>query len=155
MKTYEVWENKQVNDKWGATTNELVKVDTARVSISTKSTLNINKDMKYAEVTHMGLKENRNLKSNQVLCLDALYDGTTSGQTVGGYVKGGSALDINFLICPTTTPIAVTKQDNMRIFSPDVNQAADEWSMDYRRYHELWVLDSRKDSIYLCTKASS
>ena len=72
MKTFEVWENKQVNDKWGATTNELVKVDTARVSISTKSTLNINKDMKYAEVTHIGLTENRNLKRNQVLCLDAL-----------------------------------------------------------------------------------
>lgn len=92
---------------------------------------------------------------NRMYTAITLYDGTTSGQTVGGYVKGGSALDINFLICPTTTPIAVTKQDNMRIFSPDVNQAADEWSMDYRRYHELWVLDSRKDSIYLCTKASS
>lgn len=92
---------------------------------------------------------------NRMYTAITLYDGTTGGQTAGGYVKGGSALDINFLICPTTTPIAVTKQDNMRIFSPDVNQAADEWSMDYRRYHELWVLDSRKDSIYLCTKASS
>lgn len=89
---------------------------------------------------------------NRLYTAITLYDGKTSGQEAGGYVKGATAKDINFIICPQTTPIAVTKQDNMRIFSPDVNQAADAWSMDYRRYHELWVLDKQKSSIYLNTK---
>lgn len=89
---------------------------------------------------------------NRMYTAITLYDGKTSGQTAGGYVKGTSALDINFIICPTDVPIAVTKQDNMRIFSPDVNQSADAWSMDYRRYHDLWVLKNQETSIYLNTK---
>ena len=89
---------------------------------------------------------------NRMYTAITLYDGRTAGQEVGGYVKGATAKDINFMIMPTTVPIAVTKQDNMRIFTPDVNQAADEWSMDYRRYHDLWVLNNKKSSIYLNTK---
>ena len=89
---------------------------------------------------------------NRMYTAITLYDGKTSGQKAGGYVKGTSALDINFIICPTDVPIAVTKQDNMRIFSPDVNQSADAWSMDYRRYHDLWVLKNQETSIYLNTK---
>lgn len=89
---------------------------------------------------------------NRMYTAITLQDGRTSGQEAGGYVKGETAKDINFMIMPTSTPIAITKQDNMRIFSPDVNQGADEWSMDYRRYHDLWILDSKKASIYLNTK---
>lgn len=57
---------------------------------------------------------------NRMYTAITMYDGTTTSQEVGGYVKGSTAKDINFLICPQSTPIAVTKQDNMRIFSPDV-----------------------------------
>ena len=89
---------------------------------------------------------------NRMYTAITLYDGTTSGQEAGGYVKGSTAKDINFVIMPTATPIAVTKQDNMRIFSPDINQSADAWQMDYRRYHELWVLKNKESSIYLNTK---
>lgn len=70
-------------------------------------------------------------------------------QTGGGYVKGGSAKDINFMILPRSTPIAVTKQDIMRIFDPQTNQKANAWAMDYRRYHDLWILDNRIDSVYI------
>lgn len=89
---------------------------------------------------------------NRMYTAITLNDGRTVGQEVGGYKKGSSAKDINFMIMPTTTPIAITKQDNMRIFSPDVNQSADEWAMDYRRYHDLWVLKNKQSSIYLNTK---
>ena len=89
---------------------------------------------------------------NRMYTAITLYDGVTTGQEVGGYVKGTTAKDINFMLMPMTTPIAVTKQDNMRIFTPDVNQSADAWQMDYRRYHELWVLENKKSSIYLNTK---
>lgn len=70
-------------------------------------------------------------------------------QTAGGYVKGGSAKDINFLILPRETPIAVTKQDIMRIFDPQTNQKANAWAMDYRRYHDLWILDNKINSVYI------
>lgn len=70
-------------------------------------------------------------------------------QTGGGYVKGGSAMDINFIIMPRSTPIAVTKQDTLRIFDPQTNQDANAWAMDYRRYHDLWVPDNRVASIYV------
>lgn len=89
---------------------------------------------------------------NRMYTAITLNDGRTTGQEAGGYAKGATAKDINFMIMPTSTPIAVTKQDNMRIFTPDVNQQADEWSMDYRRYHDLWVLNNKKSSIYLNTK---
>ena len=81
-----------------------------------------------------------------------LYDGKTSSQEAGGYAKGNTAKDINFFICQRTTPIAVTKQDVMRIFDPNINQSLNAWQMDYRRFHDLWVLDNKLDSIFLNIK---
>lgn len=90
--------------------------------------------------------------SNRMYTAITMYDGSTSGQEAGGYTKGTSAKDINFLICPRTTPIAVTKQDIMRIFDPTINQKLNAWQMDYRRFHDIWVLDNKLDSIYLNIK---
>lgn len=90
--------------------------------------------------------------SNRMYTAITIYDGTTSGQEAGGYVKGSSALNINFLVLPQTTPIAITKQDVMRIFDPLTNQKANAWQMDYRRFHDIWVLDNKLDSIYLSIK---
>lgn len=81
-----------------------------------------------------------------------LFDGKTGGQEAGGYAKGAKALDVNFFVCPRTTPIAVTKQDKMKIFTPDQNQDADAWKMNYRRYHDIWVLDNKLNSIYVSIK---
>ncbi len=78
-----------------------------------------------------------------------INDGKTSGQEKGGYEKGTSAKNLNFFICPVTTPIAVTKQDIMRIFDPTINQKLNAWQMDYRRFHDMWILDNKLDSIYL------
>lgn len=89
---------------------------------------------------------------NRMYTAIQLYDGSSDGQTAGGYIKGTSAKDINFIICPLTTPIAISKQDDLRIFDPKINQKFSGWSMDYRRYHELWVKDKQKGSIYLNTK---
>lgn len=90
--------------------------------------------------------------SNRMYTAITLYDGKTTSQEAGGYTKGDSAKDINFFICPRTTPIAVTKQDLMRIFTPLTNQKANAWKMDYRRYHDLWVMDNKLDSIFLSIK---
>lgn len=90
--------------------------------------------------------------SNRMYTAIELQDGKTSGQEAGGYKKGSTAKSINFMVLPTTTPIAVTKQDVMRIFDPNVNQKLNAWQMDYRRFHDIWVLDNKMDSIYLSIK---
>lgn len=86
--------------------------------------------------------------SNRLYSAITLYDGVTPGQTAGGYVKGATAKDVNFIIVPRDVPLAITKQDIMRIFDPNNNQKANAWALDYRRYHDLWVVDSKKKAIY-------
>lgn len=90
--------------------------------------------------------------SNRMYTAITIRDGKTSGQEQGGYAKGTTAKDINFFICPRTTPIAITKQDIMRIFDPTINQKLNAWQIDYRRFHDIWVLDNKLDSIFLNIK---
>lgn len=90
--------------------------------------------------------------ANRMYTAITIRDGKTAGQEEGGYVKGSTAKDINFMLCPRTTPIAVTKQDIMRIFDPTINQKLNAWQMDYRRFHDIWVLDNKLNSIYLSIK---
>lgn len=89
---------------------------------------------------------------NRMYTAITIYDGQTEGQKDGGYVKGSTAKEINFEIMPRTTPLAISKQDKVRIFDPDTYQGANAWSLDYRRYHDIWVLDNKKDSIFLSIK---
>ena len=90
--------------------------------------------------------------SNRMYTAIKIDDGKTADQKKGGYEKGSTAKNLNFFICPVTTPIAVTKQDVMRIFDPMVNQKLNAWQLDYRRFHDIWVLDNKLDSVYLNIK---
>lgn len=83
-----------------------------------------------------------------------LYTAITMKTTAqgGGYAKGASALDINFIVMPQEAPIAVNKQDDMKIFEPAVVQDADAWLIDYRRYHDLWVFDNKAKGIAMNVK---
>ncbi len=74
-------------------------------------------------------------------------DGTTSGQTAGGFVADAEAKAINWIIIPRTTPIAVSKTDKVRIFQPDVNQKADAWKIDYRKFHDLWIPNAKMNTL--------
>ena len=87
--------------------------------------------------------------SNRMYTAIKINNGKDSGQEKGGYEKGTSAKNLNFFICPVTTPIAVTKQDIMRIFDPTTNQKLNAWQMDYRRFHDMWILDNKLDSMAL------
>jgi hypothetical protein len=71
------------------------------------------------------------------------YDGKTSGQEAGGFTPDATAKNINWIIIPRTAPIAVSKTDNIRIFEPNMNQKADAWKIDYRKYHDLWIKDNQ------------
>ena len=79
-------------------------------------------------------------------------DGSTAGQEAGGFVAASGALDINWIIATKDAPIAISKTDKTRTFSPDVNQGKDAWKIDYRKYHDLWVPKSKLTSIYTNTK---
>ena len=74
-------------------------------------------------------------------------DGITDGQTGGGFKAASGAVPINWLITARTAPIAVSKTEKIRIFTPEQNQSADAWQIDYRKYHDLWIMDNKTDVI--------
>lgn len=69
-----------------------------------------------------------------------------------GFSKGTYAKDVNFIVMPRTTPIAISKQDNMKIFTPAENQSHDAWLCEYRRYHDLWIMDNKKAGLWVNIK---
>lgn len=70
-------------------------------------------------------------------------DGKTDGEKDGGFAPAASAKQVNWIITVQKAPIAVTKQDKMKIIDPDTYQKADAWFIGYRRYHELWLPENR------------
>ena len=80
------------------------------------------------------------------------YTFATSGD--GGFTPTEGAKEINWIICPRTAPIAVSKTDTIRIFDPLTNQDAHAWKTDYRKYHDLWITDNALEGVFLNTKTS-
>lgn len=76
------------------------------------------------------------------------------GETSFGYEKATDGKTINFIIVGRDVPIAITKLDTLRVFDPMTNQEANGWKADYRRFHDIWVLDSKKNAIYCSVKES-
>lgn len=74
-------------------------------------------------------------------------DGTPD-QTKGGFEAASDAKDINWLITAVDAPLAITKQDKTRIFTPDEYQDSNSFAGDYRRYHDLWIRDTSLEAIY-------
>ena len=79
-------------------------------------------------------------------------DGTTGGQEKGGFTAAEGAQDINWIICPRTAPIAVSRTDKVRIFDPETYQKKRAWATDYRKYHDLWVPDNKLEAMWVNIK---
>ena len=77
------------------------------------------------------------------------YDGTSVGEEAGGYVVPAGSYPINFMIVHPSAVVQVTKHVIPRVFSPEVNQLADAWKMDYRVYHDCFVEANKVKGIYL------
>ena len=78
------------------------------------------------------------------------YDGTTAGQTAGGYIGTASTgYNINFLMVHPSAVLKVMKHVLPRIFIPEVNQFADAWKFDYRVYWDTFVYDNKVNGVYL------
>lgn len=82
-----------------------------------------------------------------------IQDGKTGGQEAGGLKAAAEAKDINWIITPQNVPIAINKTDKLRVFTPDVNQKADAWKIDFRKYHDLWIKKQKENQIFVCTNA--
>ncbi len=80
-------------------------------------------------------------------------DGKTANQQAGGFKADTGAKDINWIIMPQRAPIAVSKTDKVRVFTPELNQKADAWKIDYRKYHDLWIPKNRFAAIRVNTGA--
>lgn len=79
-----------------------------------------------------------------------LFDGTTEGQTVGGFVgTKTTGYKINFMVIHPSAVCKVVKHVLPRIFTPDQYQDADAWKFDYRVYHDIFAYDNKVKGIYL------
>lgn len=90
-----------------------------------------------------------------------LYDGATDtsatdggvNQKPGGYVKGSSGKDINFMVIHKPAVLQYTKHTVNKVISPDENQTADAWKFPYRAYGLADVYGNKTAGIYLHHKA--
>ncbi len=89
-----------------------------------------------------------------------LLDGTTSGETAGGYKKhvstGASDVagkDINFMIVHKPAVLKFNKHIANNIITPEENQDADAYAMKYRKYGLVDAYENKVAGIYCHHKA--
>lgn len=83
-----------------------------------------------------------------------LYDGSTSGETAGGFVKDSTnGKDINFMIIHKDAVLQYPKHVVNKAISPDENQDSDGWKFAFRSYGLADAYDNKVAGIYLHKKA--
>jgi len=116
---------------------------------TTRTVLNGENDLNKEIETYDNMRIVR-VPQNRFYTAITLYDGTTSGQTAGGYIGTASTgYKINFMIVHPSAVCQVLKHVKPRIFAPDVNQKADAWKFDYRVYHDIFAYENKVKGIYL------
>lgn len=78
-----------------------------------------------------------------------LQDGTTSGETAGGFAKAEGGVAINFMIIEKSALLQYTKHAVPKIISPEANQDADAYKYGYRNYGLADVYENKVSGIYL------
>lgn len=82
------------------------------------------------------------------------YDGTTSGQEAGGYIKDSSTgCDINFMIIHKPAVVQFEKHVAPKIITPEQNQNADAYKFGYRNVGIADGYENKAAGIYLHHKA--
>ena len=109
---------------------------------------------KFSRSLDPGQSPNRNMGSYDELTLvevpqTRFHTSVTLGED--GFVAGGK--EINFMIVQPAAVLQIMKHAKLRVFDPDTNQQADAYKVDYRVYHDAWVLDNKVKGIYAHTKA--
>lgn len=84
-----------------------------------------------------------------------LNDGSTSGETAGGYSVASGSYPINFMIIHPSAIVQVAKHVAPRLFGPDMNLGADAWRFNYRIYHDAFVEANKVKGIYVHKAATA
>lgn len=82
-------------------------------------------------------------------------DGSSEGETAGGYKKGAGAADINFMIVHKPAVIQFEKHVAPKIITPDVNQDADAYKFGYRNVGIADAYENKVAGIYLHAKPTA
>lgn len=78
-----------------------------------------------------------------------VYDGTTGGQTAGGVVPAGDAINVNWLITASNACVAVGYPRVEKVIDPDTNQQGDCWIVAFRIYHGIILPANKLDGIWV------
>jgi hypothetical protein len=77
-----------------------------------------------------------------------------SSSSAGGFVKNVSTgKDINFLLVHPTAVLQPVKLNQVKYFSPEVNQTSDGHLWQYRLYHDAFVYENKVNGVYVHNKA--
>ena len=76
-------------------------------------------------------------------------DGTTTGQTEGGYVKADTGKAINFLVLHKDALIQFSKHITPKVIAPEQNPDADSWKFGYRHVAIADVYANKLGGVYL------
>ena len=95
-------------------------------------------------------KEIRKVPQSRFYTKITQYDGTTSGQTAGGYIKDATnGKNINFMVVWEPAVISYSKHVGEKVFTPEENQATDGYLYCYRNVAMCRVKDNAVKGIYL------
>lgn len=78
-----------------------------------------------------------------------LYDGASSGETAGHYVKNADGKNINFMVVEKSAAIQYQKHIVSKVVTPEENQTSDAWKFFYRSYGIADVYENKACGIYL------
>ena len=73
----------------------------------------------------------------------------TTSSGAGGFAPASGAAAINYMIVHPSAVLQVMKHYAARVFSPEQNIEADAWRVQPRFAHGAWVLNHKKNGIYV------
>jgi len=79
----------------------------------------------------------------------SFLDGETEGEESGGFAPADGAKSIGLLIMPKRAASLIKKTEKTRTFSPNQNQNADAYKIDYRVYYDVFVKNSLGGGIFV------
>lgn len=140
----------KIQDKCGAA--ELVIIMPYTVADILESTDKLQRQINVGSFSQGSVElEVKTLNGNPIVRVPSarMYSEYTfnSGAEAFGFTKTENAKLINWIICPRTAPIAVSKTDGVKIFDPATTQGADAWTIEYRKFHDIWVKDNRLEAM--------
>jgi len=77
------------------------------------------------------------------------YDGTTEGQTAGGFTPAAGAEQLNFMILHPQHILGIIRHMDPKLIDPRFNADSDGWIFAARLYHDLFIPENKRSSVYI------